>query len=545
MIEIPKIVLTVDRALFTDYGGVDALGFGLCLPVRLIPSLVEYRILAPPAPIKNGRAVYSPYGLGKVEAALIASGFSREEVVIVPPEKLEDIVDKDTEVVGVHVVDPRGLAPVSWTLRVMTGGGETCTAYEFRRLMDKISKLKKKYKFTVIIGGPGVWQLRGKHDEYGFDVLYEGEAEIDFPILVRKILNGDKIPNYIVARLAPPDKIPPILTSSRSGQVQITRGCPRGCQFCKPTTFIFRSIPIDTILEEAKINAKIGVKEISFVTEDVLLYGAKGLQLNEEAVVGLFEKTSRRVKKYGIERLAFSHVTLSSALVLKNAVKRITDINNLSEDNPFFPQVGFESGSPRIVDRYFRGKPYPWKPKDWPWILVEGSKLLNDYYWYPCLTYIVGFPDATPDDYIKTIEVIDRLREEGFKGWIFPLLLIPIGGTRIEGRSDFSTLNQLPQEAIDSIVAGWEHSMEFSKSIYPAVFRNIKNPFINGIVGMLVEKAIETLKSWIDTIKRDPEYISREYSKYNLRNTRSVLTMAMKSLSPNITRRHRKLEQLT
>ncbi|MEB3691185.1 MAG: hypothetical protein G5Z43_001082, partial [Caldisphaeraceae archaeon] len=112
-------------------------------------------------------------------------------------------------------------------------------------------------------------------------------------------------------------------------------------------------------------------------------------------------------------------------------------------------------------------------------------------------------------------------------------------------RSDFSTLNQLPQEAIDSIVAGWEHSMEFSKSIYPAVFRNIKNPFINGIVGMLVEKAIETLKSWIDTIKRDPEYISREYSKYNLRNTRSVLTMAMKSLSPNITRRHRKLEQLT
>ncbi len=71
-----KVVLTADRALFTDFSGVDALGFGLCLPLRLIPRLVEYRILSPPVPSEGVRVIYAPYALSKVEASLIASGGS-------------------------------------------------------------------------------------------------------------------------------------------------------------------------------------------------------------------------------------------------------------------------------------------------------------------------------------------------------------------------------------------------------------------------------------------------------------------------------------
>jgi radical SAM superfamily enzyme YgiQ (UPF0313 family) len=313
---VAKIVLTSDRALFTDFSGVDALGFGLCLPLRLIPSFVEYRILAPPIPHRKGRALYAPYALGKVEAALIAAGFSRDDVVISPPEALEKVVGSDTVVVGVHTVDPQGLAPVSWTLRVMTGGGKTCTAYEFEKLMSKIKRLKRRYGFKTVVGGPGVWQLRGLEDRFGIDVLFEGEAEITFPELVKSIMRGENPPHYVVGKITPPDKIPPILTPSRNGLIQITRGCPRGCQFCKPTTFFFRSIPLETILKEAELNAKAGAPEISFITEDVLLYGAKGLRLNGDAVRKLFIETFKIVRKYGIDKVSFSHVTLSSALVL-------------------------------------------------------------------------------------------------------------------------------------------------------------------------------------------------------------------------------------
>jgi len=40
-LEMAKIVLTADRALFTDYHGFDFLGFGLCMPYRLIPKIVD------------------------------------------------------------------------------------------------------------------------------------------------------------------------------------------------------------------------------------------------------------------------------------------------------------------------------------------------------------------------------------------------------------------------------------------------------------------------------------------------------------------------
>ena len=525
-----KVVLTADRALFTDYSGAEALGFGLCLPMKLVPSFAEYKVLAPPVPLKNGRAEYAPYALGKVEASLIAAGFTRDEVAIVPPEHLEKVVNKNTKVIGVHVVDPQGLAPVSWTLRLMTGGGKTCTAYEFEKLMFKISKLKEKYRFKVVVGGPGVWQLRGLEEKFDIDVLYEGEAEITFPIVIKKLIKGEEVPKFVIGEIAPVEKIPTIITIPRNGQVQITRGCPRGCQFCKPTTFFFRSIPLDKILKEAELNARAGAKEISFVTEDVLLYGAKGLSLNSNAVKELFDKTLKTVRKYGVRKITFSHVTLSSALVLKDAVEYITEVDDISEDEPVFPQVGFESGSPRIVDKYFRGKLYPWKSKDWPWIVVEGSKLLNENYWYPCLTYIIGFPDATPDDYVKTTEVIEQLKQEGFKGWAFPLFLVPIGGTRIEGKAEFKTIKGLPPEAIEAIVAGWELSLEFSRKIYPNVFVNIKNPLTKKITNMSVEKAFDALETLIKTLKEDPAAIEEKFSNVDIRGWKDIFSMVIKAI---------------
>jgi len=80
-----RIILTADRALFTDYHGFDFFGFGLCMPYRLIPKTVEYHILTPKIPMDGLRAKYAPYALGKVEASLLASGFSREDVVVTPP----------------------------------------------------------------------------------------------------------------------------------------------------------------------------------------------------------------------------------------------------------------------------------------------------------------------------------------------------------------------------------------------------------------------------------------------------------------------------
>jgi len=523
---MPKVILTSDQATFTDFSGLDTLGFGLCLPYRLVPAFVQYRLLSPPIHLVNNRVPFAPYPLCKVEAALLASGFKRDDVLIVSPNYLSCVIDEDVAVVGIHVLDPMGLAPVSWTLRILTGGGDTCTRYEFEKLMNIIKNLKKIYKFKLIVGGPGVWQLRGLEDKYGIDVLFEGEAELTFPKIVKDILNGREVPRYVLGESPPPSLIPPIVTPSRNGVVQVTRGCPRRCKFCSPTMFNFRSIPLETILKEIEINLKSGIKAIGLATEDILLYGANGLRPNINAVKELYDKVINLARRYQVtDPIGFSHITLSTALVAKEAVKYISEINELSSDRPLFPQIGLESGSPRIVAKYFSGKPYPWKPSEWWDVVISGSKLINDNYWYPCYTYIVGFPDATPDDYILTIELIDRLREEGFKGWTFPLILVPIGGTLIErsGYKEFLTLKKLPQEAIDTIVAGWRLSLKFSYEIYPKLLSNIKNPLTRKIITKLAKKAINAMTEWIESIRRDPEIIEEVYSRINIRALRGLV----------------------
>ena len=521
-----KIILTSDQATFTDFSGTDALGFGLCLPYRIVPAFVQYKVLSPPVQLVDGRAPFAPYPLCKVEAALLASGFKRDDVPIVPPNYLSRVVDKDVAVVGIHVLDPMGLAPVSWTLRVLTGGGVTCTRYEFERLMRTIKNLKKKYGFKLVVGGPGVWQLRGLEDKYGIDVIFEGEAELTFPKIVKDILEGREVPRHVWGESPPPSLIPPIVTPSRNGIVQVTRGCPRRCRFCSPTMFNFRSIPLETILKEIEFNLRSGIRAIGLTTEDIMLYGANGLNINVDAIKKLFDNVTRLAHKYHVtDPIGFSHVTLSSALVAKEAVEYISEVNELSNNRPLFPQVGLESGSPRIVAKYFGGKPYPWKPSEWWDVVINGSKLLNNNYWYPCYTYIIGFPDSTPDDYILTIELIDRLREEGFKGWTFPLILVPIGGTLIEksGYKEFLTLKKLPQEAIDAMVAGWSLSIRFSYEIYPKVLSGIKNPLTRRIMTALAKKAIDAMVEWMKGIKNDPEVIEKVYSKVNIRTLRGLV----------------------
>jgi len=522
------VVLTADRALFSDFNGLDALGFGLCLPVRLVPWLLEYRILAPPAKgDSKGRALFAPYNLAKIEAALLAYGFKHDDVVIAPPEKLEKVVDEDTAVIGVGVVDPQGLAPVSWTLKAMTGGGTTCTQYEFEKLMWRIKKIREKrgMKFKLVIGGPGAWQLRRVEDRFGIDVLVEGEGEVTFPLLVERIMRGEEVPRHIQGEPTPLEKVPFVSTPSRNGLVEITRGCPRRCHFCSPTMKFFRTIPLENVLKELELNLSRGSLSASFVTEDVLLYGASAtpLKFNPDAVMKLYEESLKVAKRYGIEKIGFSHVTLSSCLANPKVVRFISEVNNLSPDEPFLPQVGIESGSPRIVARYFAGKPWPWKAEEWQNVVIEASKLINENYWYPCYTYIVGFPGETADDYMKTLELLDKLKSERLKGWLFPLLLIPMGGTLMENRAKFHPLKELPQEAIEVIASGWRHSIEFSEWIYPILLNNIKNPVARKIAFRFAKEAFNAMRSWIETLAKDPEALEK-FSRVNIRTLRALTT---------------------
>jgi len=164
-------------------------------------------------------------------------------------------------------------------------------------------------------------------------------------------------------------------------------------------------MPLSTIMKEVKINKLAGARNIDLIAEDVMLYGAKGININKEALLSLFKRISREVPS-----ITFNHASFASVLPAKNIIRELTELSGHGADKPLFPQVGLESGSPRIMRKYMSGKSRPWRPEEWPQVVKEAMSIMNENYWYPCCTLIIGFPDETEDDIIRTLELVDDLR---------------------------------------------------------------------------------------------------------------------------------------
>ena len=54
----PKIVLTTDETMMSNYRGGMFVGFSTCMPQGILPDWFFFRVWSPPVPRKNGRALY-------------------------------------------------------------------------------------------------------------------------------------------------------------------------------------------------------------------------------------------------------------------------------------------------------------------------------------------------------------------------------------------------------------------------------------------------------------------------------------------------------
>ncbi len=489
------IVITSDRATMTNYSNFNALGFLLCLPERILPSIIAKYFVAPKLKVdKSGRPQILPYALRKIEAALYMSGFSDGDFIITTPENVHKYIGESTRIVAIHVLDPLGLAPVSYTLRALFGGGQTWTVRFFLELVDKLKKLKERYRFTFIAGGPGTWQLRGVYRELGIDLLIHGEGEVVFPEICKSILNGEKIEGEVEGGSVPLELIPAIRGPSRGGMVQITRGCPRRCRFCNPTMFNFRSIPLEVIGKEIEVNKRAGYKLQSLVTEDGLLYGAKGVLVNRDAL----RKLMKVIKERGV-RGDFCHVSIAATVQAPDIVEEWAKENGHLEDCAF-PQVGLETGSTRLIKMYMAGKAAPYKVEDWPDLAEEATEIMNRCKWYPCYTLILGLPGETEDDVKATIDLIKRLK--GMKCWIFPLLFVPMGGSKLEDK-DFGDIKMLHEDLyIEVIYEMLDHNIRYTLSILDLFVDRISNRFAREIMRRFIGNSVKSLEGLKEEVKK-------------------------------------------
>jgi radical SAM superfamily enzyme YgiQ (UPF0313 family) len=542
----PKVVLTADRTLMSPYRGISLASFFGCAPAldlnrkqtsllyRILGNQVTPRLLfdfiCNPIGHTNGIANYAPYGLRKVEAALIRDGYSREDVVVAHPDYIEQFIGPETQAVGTYEMDPLGMGPVTMTF---TYGRRQMSYDEYycRDLHHRINKAKARNgsKAKVIAGASGTWQYNydpAKIEEYGlygivegdlggigpeidgasaggkfFDALIDGEMDTANPFKKSKFKidikefsrNGREYHGRFIHYWDEPsvEDIPNIVKPSMHGMSEVMRGCGRGCKFCDVTLRPLRYYPVEKVQKEIEINMKYGgLKNAWIHSDDIFVYGlnprtTKNMQPNREALEELF----KGIMATGIEHTNPTHGTLAGAIADEKLIPNVSKIIRASPDNHIGIQCGFETGSTRLIGKYADRKLAPFKPVEWHWVVKTGVKTLNEHYWVPAFTLIMGLDnDETPEDSWETIRLIHELEVEQpeSKFTVTPLTFVPIG--LLEKSEFFDIGSTMDPAKLGVMYKTWQHNFRYGiQKFMRKVGRNnpIKNLFFAALARTL------------------------------------------------------------
>ena len=563
MAKYPKVVLSADRTLMSPYRGISLASFFGCAPaidVNRDHSSIWYHIfgnqvtprmlfdfICNPIPHTNGLANYAPYGLRKVEAALVRDGYSREDVVVAHPDHIERFVGPGTEVVGTYEMDPLGMGPVTMTF---TYGRKQMSFDEFYsrdlHLRIKAAKEKTGSNAKILAGASGTWQYNydpAKIEEYGlygivegdmggigpemdgaggkfFDSLINGEMDIANPFKKNKFkveikeFNRDNQQyhgRFIHCWEEPSvDEIPTIINPSMHGMVEVMRGCGRGCKFCDVTLRPLRYYPVEKVQKEIEINMKYGGAKNAWVhSDDIFVYGmnprtTKNMQPNREALEELF----KGIMATGIEHTNPTHGTLAGAIADERLIPNISKTIRASPENHIGIQCGFETGSIRLIGKYADRKLAPFKPSEWHWVVKKAVKTLNENYWVPAFTLIMGLDNnETAEDSWDTIQLIHELETEQpeSKFTTTPLTFVPIG--LLEKSSFYDIGNNMDAPKLGVMYKTWQHNFRhgIQKFMHKVGRDNpIKNLFFAGLARTLGGVPLSAMERYAR--KQGPEH---------------------------------------
>ncbi len=436
-----KILLTADRTLTSDYHHNEFIGFGACAPPNVIPDWLYKWLFFPPIKTKDGIPVAAPYGLRKIEAQLLNEGF---DVLTVDPDHLGKYID-EAKILGIHVMDPFGIGPASSTFAAILKK-EPFLAQYFHILMNKPEIRKAKRRgLKIIVGGPGVWQFKYRPEfvkEHGIDCIIAGEAEKVVGKIFRAALNDDDPPQYYevpIKETPSLEEIPEIVAPSINNLIEIGRGCCRGCKFCSVTLRPLRWYPYEKILREIDVTMR-NKGGVCLHAEDVMLYGSKNTIPNDEKLLKLHELV---VKK--CDGMGWSHCSLATVAAKPKLFSKIAEI--ILQKQPWWgAEIGIETGSPKLAEKIMPAKAHPFKPEEWPEVVRSGMGLMHDNKLIPACTLIVGVPEETEEDLIKTIELMDDLKD--VRSLIVPLFFVPMGRLKNEDWFKEAEVNELHQELL-------------------------------------------------------------------------------------------------
>jgi radical SAM superfamily enzyme YgiQ (UPF0313 family) len=459
---------------------IDHAGFFIQMSLASIPQWMEWVIDKKyPAwrdvpKTADHRAGTAPAGLRVLEEVL-AREFGPDAVAVCYPDQLNDLIGEDTKIVAVSTHNPLGTTFAAGVYASIFGSSrEPLNAIYARRMFTTIKAAKERYKFSVILGGSGAWQIQetNTHAEFGIDTVVSGRAESrDVIQLFHQALHGAPLPLRIDAD-HPHDARALVVPETRTsfGVVEMTTGCGRRCAFCQPDLNPRISVPKEEIMKAVAGNVAAGNKQISLATEDMFVWRTDEAGLpffvpNRTELLDLY----RTIANYpGVEQVTLSHSTIAPALVDPDLIRELSEIlldkspirlNAVSthpEKRALAPLIGIETGSPRIAKKIMAGKALPFDIKDWPHIVLNGLEVLNRNNWFPVCTLIIGSPDETDEDSQATLDLIYEAERRGLHCMWVPSIFTPLVRTRMEKGEGVRETQALTRLQWQVIMKAWQ-----------------------------------------------------------------------------------------
>jgi radical SAM superfamily enzyme YgiQ (UPF0313 family) len=193
-------------------------------------------------------------------------------------------------------------------------------------------------------------------------------------------------------------------------------------------------------MREIDVNKAGNISWSCLHAEDVMLYGSKNVLPEDDKLVKLHELVVKRC-----QGICWSHCSLAAIASKPKLFKEIAEII-LQKQNWWGAEIGIETGSSELAKKIMPAKTYPFKPEEWPEVIRTSMGLMHDNNLIPACTLIVGVPEETEGDIIKTIELMDDIK--GVRSLIVPLFFVPMGRLKDEDWFKETSMNELHRELL-------------------------------------------------------------------------------------------------
>jgi len=97
----------------------------------------------------------------------------------------------------------------------------------------------------------------------------------------------------------------------------------------------------------------------------------------------------------------------------------------------------------RMAKQIMSSKGVPFSIEDWPSVVLEGLRVLNENNWFPAMTLIVGNPGETDEDVMETLDLIYEIERRGLFAFMIPSIFTPLHDTRMANSEGVTQTKQL------------------------------------------------------------------------------------------------------